>query len=173
MSAGEREAEPEEAGAVAATRPADPPERFAELLESGLALLEEELARGGAAAPAAAGRETATALLERAFALRADDPEVLHALGIAYGTRAIEALRANAAYPAGRAAAETHLQKAIFAFSRAAEVDPRAVESLNNLATMHALRGDREAAIEALKRSLQAHPDQPEVRERLEELGAF
>jgi tetratricopeptide (TPR) repeat protein len=153
--------------------PLDPPEAFPALLEQGLAFLDGEAQGGppGGAAP----RDAAIAVLERAFALRQDDPDVLHALGLAYGARALEGLRANGhdfADP-GRTAVEANLQKAIFAYSRAAEVDPKCVEALNNLAALHALRGDRPLAIEALKRSLQAFPDQPRVRERLEELGAF
>lgn len=159
------EGPPDAPEAEAPRGPTDQPEAFAGLLERGLALLDE----GGGAAP-----DEALDLLTRACALRPDDPDALHALGLGYGARALEGLRGNDDGSLGqRTAAEANLQKAIFAYSRAAEVDPKCVEALNNLAALHALRGDRALAIEALKRSLQAFSDQPEVRERLEELGAF
>jgi tetratricopeptide (TPR) repeat protein len=167
-------ASPAEPGGDMPGPPADPPEAFADLFERGLALLDAELA-AAARGRAPAGAAGALALLERAFALRPDDPDVLYALGLAHGARALGALRSREdelAFP-DRTELEASLQKAIFAYSRASELDPGCVEALNNLAALHALRGDRDLAIEALKRSLKARPDQPDVRERLEELGAF
>lgn len=159
------------AGAPAAAAPPAPEEPFEPLFERALTLLESELERGVPRRPA--DPESPLPLLERAYALRPDEPDVLYALGMAYGVRALAGLRANGGYLDDRTGAEAALQKAILAYARASELDPKCFASLNNLAALHALRGDRTLAIEALKRSLQIFPDQPQVRERLEELGAF
>ncbi|HVY61094.1 MAG TPA: tetratricopeptide repeat protein [Planctomycetota bacterium] len=149
--------------ALATLRAPDPPEMFDGLVAEGLALLEAGSDLAGAAA-----------LLERAAAIRADDPELAYALGVIYGGRALERLRrAQAALFHDATATEALLAKAIFCYLRAVELDPREPDPWNNLATLYAVRGDRELAIEALKRSLQVRPDQPRIRDRLEELGDF
>lgn len=151
-------------GPLAGARPADPAatrESFAELAARGLALLEEGQA------------EMAREPLERAFALRSDDPDVTYALGVIYGRRALEELARSNGLFRDETGVEALLARAIFCYQRSVEVDPRRAEPWNNLAALYALRGDREQAIEALRRSLGIEPDQPEVRDRLEELGAF
>ena len=157
--------------------PRDPPESYGDLLTRGIAALDVEMEKGSVRGPAD-GDEAALALILRAHALRADDPELLHALGVGYGARALQLLQRPRQTEIGLVngydtIAEDALQRAIFAFSRAAEIDPRATASLNELAALFALRGDRDSAIDALKRSLQAAPDQPHARDLLEELGAF
>jgi Flp pilus assembly protein TadD len=159
----ERSAEPPVDEALAALRSADPPGMFDELAERGLGLLEQ-------------GQDLAEAqsALERAMAIRSEDPEVAYGLGVIYGRLALGELeRARRSPFLDQTAAESLLAKAIFCYQRSVELDPKRAEAWNNLAALHAVRGDRELAIEALKRSLQASPDQPPVRERLEELGAF
>ena len=156
--------------------PRDPPGAYGELLARGMTALDAELLKGAVRGPAD-GEEAALSLLLRAYALRADDPELLHAMGVGYGARALQLLqrsRNEVGLVNGHdTMAEDALQRAIFALSRAAEIDPRATASLNELAALFALRGDRDSAIDALKRSLQAAPDQPDARDLLEELGAF
>ncbi len=165
-----------EEASLAAPAPRDPPEAFGDLFERGSARLEEALAEpeSGDNGAGAAARE-ALSLLERALALRPDDPDVLFAVGAASGLHAMALIRrpGHSLGAADRTAVEAHLQRAIFALSRAAELDPKRSDAWNSLATLHALRGDRALAIESLRRSLQARPDQPDVRERLRELGAF
>lgn len=187
MTASERtiEGEPERAAADIGAdaeperrAPRDPPGAYADLLARGMAALDGELLAGTVRGPADAdGEDAALGLLLRAFALQADDPELLHALGVGYGVRALQLLQRpvqDIGLSNGHdTLAEDALQRAIFAFSRAAEIDPRATASLNELAALFALRGDRESAIDALKRSLQAAPDQPDARDLLKELGAF
>jgi tetratricopeptide (TPR) repeat protein len=173
LAAGERAAGAGEDEIAAPPAPRDPPEAFGDLFERGVSILEEELGKADGGTGDLAARREALDLLERAWALRPDDPDVLYALGVACGMRAMALLRGPELGLAGRTGAESSLQRAIFAFSRAVEIDPKRSDALNTLATLHAMRGDRELAIEALRRSLQVRPDQPDVRERLEELGAF
>ncbi len=159
------DAEPEPA-VVRPTPPPLPPELegapYETLLERGL-----ELAEGGRLALAAD-------VLERAALLRDDDPDVHYGLGVIYGLRAIEALaRADGSIFRNRAAEAVAIDRAIFAYERALHVDARHLPSLSNLAALYALKGDRERSIATLKQSLKLDPDQPDLRERLEELGAF
>ena len=155
------EAEGFESGASALPR--DPPEMFDELASKGLQLLESK-----------GDLLDACRLLERALAIHTDDAEVAYGLGVAYGLLALRALStAPASLLDSSAAAEALAARAILCYQRAVDLDPGNAQPWNNLATLYALRGDRELAVEALKRSLQAEPGQPNVRERLEELGEF
>ena len=151
----------ESAGEAHGARTADAPEAF------------ESLVQRGAEAMRARRLEEALELFERALALRSDDPEALYGAGTVYGLRALERLRENPSLLEDRTPAESDLAKAILSYQRVAELDPGFFEALNNLATLYTIIGDRELAVDAFKRSLEASPDQPEVRERLEELGAF
>jgi tetratricopeptide (TPR) repeat protein len=144
-------------------RAPDPPHMFEELAERGMTLLSDN-----------GDLSAALEALERANAIRSDDPDVSYALGVIYGQRALFELgRTVRALLTDGTSTESLLAKSIFCYQRAIELDPRRAEPWRNLATLYAIRGDRELAIESLKRSLQIAPDQPEIRERLEELGAF
>ncbi len=144
-------------------RAADPPHMFDELAERGLTLLEE----GG-------DQDEAQAALERALAIRNDDPDVAYGLGVIYGLKALKNwTKMPRALLRDNTPTESMIARAILCYQRTVELDPSRAAAWTNLATLYALKGDRDLAIDSLKRSLHAAPDQPAVRERLEELGAF
>jgi tetratricopeptide (TPR) repeat protein len=64
---------------------------------------------------------------------------------------------------------EGHYEEAVASFEHALEIDEKFVGALNNLATLYALRDRAEDAIDLWERSLEIDPDQPEVREDLDE----
>jgi len=62
------------------------------------------------------------------------------------------------------------LQNAIEEYQRVLEIDPAHLSAHNNLATIFALHGETDLAIQELECSLELDADQPEVQEQLEEL---
>jgi tetratricopeptide (TPR) repeat protein len=59
-------------------------------------------------------------------------------------------------------------EEAINALEAAVETDPSFVQALNNLATLYALRGRKQEALDAWNRSLKLDSNQPEVRADME-----
>jgi len=86
-------------------------------------------------------------------------------LAVTYGLLAMSDLRAEDYF-------EDHVDDEIFieAFQRVLELDDGHVAAHNNLGTIYALHGERDLAVHELELSLQIDPDQPDVREQLDEL---
>ncbi len=90
-------------------------------------------------------------------------------LAVTYGLLAMSDLRAED-YFEDHVDDEIFLQNAIEAFQRVLELDDGHVAAHNNLGTIYALHGERDLAVHELELSLQIDPDQPDVREQLDEL---
>lgn len=129
------------------------------------AIVDEAVAHGEA------GRlEDALERLLAALRIAPESLDVLFNLGVVYGKLANSASGQSGIY-AQRKVDEAWTEKAVSAYTRLLEIDAENVHALNNLATLHDLQGETELAIELLQRSLQAQPDQAEVKQHLEELG--
>lgn len=59
-------------------------------------------------------------------------------------------------------------EEAIGALEGAIVADPNFVQAYNNLATLYALKGEKERALKTWEKSLELNPDQPEVRADME-----
>lgn len=67
---------------------------------------------------------------------------------------------------------EGHYEEAVNCFEQALELQEDYVPALNNLATAYAMRGKFQEAIELWERSLEIDPDQPEIRQDLQNVEA-
>lgn len=67
---------------------------------------------------------------------------------------------------------EGHYEEAVNSFEQALELQEDFVPALNNLATAYAMRGKFQEAIELWERSLEIDPDQPEIRQDLQNVQA-
>ncbi len=92
-------------------------------------------------------------LLARALEARPDYPEALNNLGILY-------LRTQ------------RRDEAVASFEKAIEVAPDFDQPYLNLARVHVIEGDKEAARAILQRLLARHPNHPAARQMLSEVGA-
>lgn len=155
--------------------------RFRELLQEGTALLRR--GRHNAALP----------LLQEAYHLRSDDPELLLNLGGAYilagkfsqaiplleGLRIQEPdnpmvwLNLGAAYLGNPVlAVDRHQQKAIAAFERALELDPQVPNAAYNLGLIYRDRGDLDNAVLWFQAAVLAKPDDRDAHIMLARIAA-
>ncbi len=132
-------------------------ERYKALVEEGVALGE------------ATKLPEALEKLEAALRLDPEGIEALFNLGVLYGLLA-HANIAKGEFYDSHVRDEVWTEKAVFCYERALELDPENVHALNNVATLYALRDERDLAIETLKRSLALAPEQADVKRHLEEL---
>lgn len=64
---------------------------------------------------------------------------------------------------------EQFADEAMAALEGAVAADPKFTQAYNNLGRLYALRGRKEDALAAWKKSLELNPDQPEVQEEMED----
>jgi len=107
--------------------------------------------------------------LMRAIERDPDQPDAHYNLAVVYGLLAMSDL-GDEEYFEDHVDEEILLQNAIEEYHRVLETDACHVPAHNNLGTIYALHGERELAIHELELSLEINPDQPEVREQLDEL---
>lgn len=132
-------------------------EAYSDLVSRGIALAED--------------KEFAEAirLLELAAELDESQPDAFYNLGVVYGLLAMSDLN-HEDYFEDHVDEEILLQNAIEYYQRAIEAEPCHVPAHNNLATIFALHGERELALHELEVSLELEPNQPDIRQQLEEL---
>lgn len=95
-----------------------------------------------------------------------NSPQVFHDLGVAYMMRLKADVQVQE-YWENLADDEQVYQEAHDAFSRAIEIDPNFLGSLNNLGALEVMRGNLDRGIELWERSLSLNPSQPAVRDDL------
>ena len=107
-------------------------------------------------------------------AIEADDTRVdaHYNLAVVHGLLAMSDLKADE-YFEDHVDEEILLQNAIEGYQRVLELDDTHVAAHNNLATLYALHGERELALHELELSLELDPDQPDVREQVDELRSI
>ena len=132
-------------------------ESYEELVSRGIALAEQE------------SFAEAIATLGRAAELDDQQVDAHYNLAVVYGLLAMSDLRVEDLFE-DHVDEEILLQNAIDAYQRVLELDDTHVAAHNNLATIYALHGERELAAHELELSLELDPDQPGVREQLDEL---
>jgi len=132
-------------------------ETYDELVERGIGLAET---RDYAAAVAA---------LEQAAELDPGRTDAHYNLAVVYGLLAMSDLAVEELFD-DHVDEEILLQNAIEEYQTVLEIEPGHVAAHNNLATIFALHGERDLAIAELQLSLELDPDQPEIREQLDEL---
>ena len=93
-------------------------------------------------------------------------------LAVVYGLLAMSDLRAEE-YFEDHVDEEILLQNAIEEYQRVLELDDAHLAAHNNLGTIYALHGERELALHELELSLTLDPDQPDVREQIDELRSI
>jgi tetratricopeptide (TPR) repeat protein len=108
-------------------------------------------------------------VLRQAIDLDEDQPDAHYNLGVVYGLLAMSDLSVDD-YFEDHVDEEILLQNAIEAYQRVLEIDAIHIPAHNNLGTLYALHGERELATHELELSLELDPDQPEIREQLDEL---
>ena len=124
-----------------------------------------ELAESGAYAEAIAA-------FERAVGLDDGQVDAHYNLAVVYGLLAMGDLRVEELFE-DHVDEEILLQNAIEAYQRVLELDDGHIAAHNNLATIYALHGERELASHELDLSLEIDPDQPDIREQLDELNGI
>ena len=134
-----------------------PEETYEQLVARGVELAEQE------------DFAQAIPVLQQAIALDDDRIDAHYNLAVVYGLLAMGDLSVEE-YFEDHVDEEILLQNAIEEYQRVLETDPTHVPAHNNLATVFALHGERELAIQELQCSLDIDPEQPEVREQLAEL---
>ena len=108
-------------------------------------------------------------ILEHAIELDPDQPDAHYNLAVIYGLLAMSDLEVEE-YFEDQVDEEILLQNAIEEYQCVLELDDKHVAAHNNLATIYALHGERDLATHELELSLSLDPDQPDVREQLDEL---
>lgn len=137
------------------------------------ALIDEGIAAGeGGDLPAARKK------LEEAARLDPDGIEGLFNLGVVYGLIAHREIAKGEFYD-DYVRDEVFVEKAKICYDRVLERDPRHLSSLKNLATLYAMREERDLARDYLRRLLEVAPQDDgerqlldEARQQLAELGA-
>ena len=129
---------------------------------------EEFVARGIAVAEKENFSE-AIAALQQAIALDGERTDAHYNLAVVYGLLAMGDLVVED-YFEDHVDEEILLQNAIEEYQRVLEIDDQHIAAHNNLGTIYALHGERELAIHELELSLDIDPEQPDVREQLDEL---
>ena len=103
-------------------------------------------------------------LLEQAVGIDPENATAHYNMGVCYLKVLKSDLEVSEIWE-DRADDEEFFELAIVSFQRAIEIDPEFFEAYNNLGTLYALRGWTDQAREQWERSLELHPDQPEIRE--------
>ncbi|MCO5167343.1 MAG: hypothetical protein M9894_13420 [Planctomycetes bacterium] len=137
------------------------------------ALVDEGVAAGeGGDLPAARGK------LEEAARLDPDGIDALFNLGVVYGLIAHREIAKGEFYD-DYVRDEVFVEKAKICYDRVLEREPRHMASLKNLATLYAMREERDLARDYLRRLLEVAPQDDgerqlleEARQQLAELGA-
>ena len=111
----------------------------------------------------------AIAALERAAELDDARVDAHYNLAVLYGLLAMSDLKAEE-YFEDHVDEEILLQNAIDEYQRVLELDDTHIAAHNNLGTIYALHGERDLAVHELELSLALDPDQPDIREQLDEL---
>jgi tetratricopeptide (TPR) repeat protein len=106
--------------------------------------------------------------LEAAVRVDPDEPSGLFNLGVLYGKLGENAK--GGFYGTSHGFDEIYVEKAAFCFERVLELDAKNAAALTNLAAIYDIRGDKDGAIDALKRALAIDPNEPKAREHLREL---
>ena len=130
---------------------------YDELVARGVELAEEE------------DYAEAIRVLQQAAALDDGRVDAHYNLGVVYGLLAMSDLDLED-YFEDKVDEEIFLQNALEEYQHVLEIDPNHVAAHNNLATVCALHGDVDQAMRELQLSLDLDPNQPEVREQLEDL---
>ena len=130
---------------------------YDELVERGVELAEQE--------KYAEAIET----LKKAIELDDDRPDAHYNLAVIYGLLAMGDVAVEELFE-DHVDEEILFQNAVEEYQRVLEIDPGHIPAHNNLATIFALHGEKDLAIQELELSLELDPDQPEVREQLEDL---
>lgn len=107
--------------------------------------------------------------LKKAIELDDDRPEAHYNLAVVYGLLAMGDVAIEELFD-DHVDDEILFQNAVEEYQRVLEIEPGHIPAHNNLATIFALHGERDLAIQELELSLDLDPDQPEVREQLEDL---
>src|SRR5580658_303320 len=128
----------------------------------------ERLVSDGVAAAEKKDLEKARACLEAACSMDPDEPSGLFNLGVLYGKLG-EAAKGGF-YGTTHGFDEIYAEKAAFCFERVTELDARNASALTNLAAIYDLRGETEAARDALRRALEIDPGDAKAREHLADL---
>ncbi len=134
-----------------------PEETYAQLVAQGVQLAEDE--EFGKAIQA----------LRRAIELDGELADAHYNLAVVYGLLAMGDFDVEE-FLDDRVDEEMLFQNAIDEYQRVQEIDPDHIATHNNLGTIYALHGERDLALHELERSIELDPDQPEIREQLEEL---
>jgi len=129
----------------------------------------EQLVAQGAAFAEKEQFAEAIDVLEHAIDLDPDQPDAHYNLAVIHGLLAMSDLQVEE-YFEDQVDEEILLQNAIEEYQCVLELDDKYVAAHNNLATIYALHGERDLAAHELELSLKIDPDQPEIREQLEEL---
>jgi len=108
-------------------------------------------------------------VLRQAIGLDEEGVAAHYNLAVLYGLLAMGDLRVED-YFEDHVDEQILLQNAIEEYQRVLEIDPAHLSSHNNLATIFALHGEADLAIQELECSLGLDPEQPEAREQLAEL---
>ena len=132
-------------------------EGYDELVERGVELAEREK------------YPEAIECLKKAIELDDDRPEAHYNLAVIYGLLAMGDIAVEELFD-DHVDEEILFQNAVEEYQRVLEIEPGHIAAHNNLATIFALHGERDLAIQELEVSLELDPDQPEVREQLEDL---
>ena len=111
-------------------------------------------------------------MLGQAIELDAEQPDAHYNLAVIYGLLAMSDLKVED-YFEDHVDEEILLQNAIEGYQSVLELDDKHVAAHNNLATIYALHGERDLAVHELDLSLEIDPDQPDVREQLDELRSI
>ncbi len=132
-------------------------ETYDELVERGVELAEKEK------------YAEAVECLKKAIELDDERLEAHYNLAVIYGLLAMGDIAAEELFE-DHVDEEILFQNAVEEYQRVLEIEPGHIPAHNNLATVFALHGERDLAIQELETSLELDPDQPEVREQLEDL---
>ena len=114
--------------------------------------------------------------LEAAIAIRDDDPDAFYNLGVVLGHLAAASMKVRHGFRVwdkSRVPTAVLIDKALFYYQQALDLDPEYTAALNNMAMLYVLREEKDLAIEALKRSLAIRPDQPEAIRELHDLESY
>lgn len=131
--------------------------QYETLVNEGVALAEKGLL------------DRACEALERAVRLDPDEPVGLFNLGVVYGK--LGENPKDPYYATSHGIDEIYAEKAAFCFDRVLELDPKNAQALTNLAAIHDIRGEPEAAVECLKKALEIDPNEAKAKEHLQELS--
>jgi len=106
-------------------------------------------------------------LLEEAVRLNPEGPDGLFYLGVVYGYLAHHNVAKMEFYD-NHVRDEVFVEKAQICYDRVLELEPEHLPSLNNLATLYAMRDQDDQAIELLRRIVQIEPKDDEQRRIIE-----